>query len=133
MTVLLAYIPTPEGDAALEAAVAEATSRSTSVVVVAVTRPSDAVASPSPYSEEQALDAVQARFVAAGLTAEVSQLPAGTDAADAIVAAAIEASAELVVIGLRRRSAIGKLIIGSTAQRVLLGVDCPVLAVKAAR
>ena len=38
---------------------------------------------------------------------------------------------ELLVMGLRRRSAVGKLILGSVAHDILMTVSCPVLAVKA--
>ena len=130
MTVLLAYIRTPEGDAALAIAIAEARRRETGAVVVNVTRPAAAV--DSPVSAEQNLDAVAARFAEAGVPVEVRQLPAGTDPADGVVAVATETGPEVVVIGLRRRTAVGKLIVGSTSQQILLGVDAPVLAVMAA-
>jgi nucleotide-binding universal stress UspA family protein len=131
MSVVLAYVPTPEGDAALDAAVEEAERRGSAVVVVNVTRPADQ--DDTPFTEEQVLDAVQARFRAAGVQSDVRQLPSGTDIADAVIEVAEETAAELVVIGLRRRTALGKLIMGSTAQRLLLGLECPVLAVKAPR
>lgn len=38
--------------------------------------------------------------------------------------------ADLVVVGVRRRTAVGKFLLGSTAQRLILGADCPVLVVK---
>jgi nucleotide-binding universal stress UspA family protein len=94
-----------------------------------VTRPAEQVG--SEVSTEQLLDGAAQRFADAGVQAEVRQLPGGTDTADAIVAVADEIGPDLVVIGLRRRTAVGKLIVGSTAQRILLGVACPVLAVKA--
>jgi nucleotide-binding universal stress UspA family protein len=47
-----------------------------------------------------------------------------------ILRIAREANASVIVIGLRQRSAVGKLILGSTAQRILLDADRPVLAVK---
>jgi nucleotide-binding universal stress UspA family protein len=130
VTVLLAYIRTPEGDAALAIAIAEARRRETGGVIVNVTRPAAEV--DSPVSAEQNLDAVAARFAEAGVAVEVRQLPAGTDPADGVVAVATEIGPDVVVIGLRRRTAVGKLIVGSTSQRILLGVDAPVLAVKAA-
>jgi nucleotide-binding universal stress UspA family protein len=129
VTVLLAYIRTPEGDAALAAATEEGLRRSTAVVLVNVTRPADQV--DAPYSSEQLLDAAAEQLRRAGVEVEVRQLPAGVDPADAIIAVAEETGPDLVVIGLRRRTAVGKLIVGSTSQRILLGVGCPVLAVKA--
>jgi nucleotide-binding universal stress UspA family protein len=129
VTVLLAYVSTPEGDAALTVAVQEAQQRSTSAVVVNITRPEAEV--DSPFSAEQALDAVAGRFAALGLNAEIRQLPPTADVAQAILDVAAEVDAELLVIGLRRRSTVGKFVLGSTSQRILLGADCPVVAVKA--
>jgi nucleotide-binding universal stress UspA family protein len=129
VTVLLAYIRTPEGDAALAAAVEEARVRSTGAVVVNVTRPASEV--DSPLSAEQLGDAVAALFAASDVEVELRQLPAGTDPADGILSVVAETKPDLVVIGMRRRSEVGRLILGSTSQRIMVGADCPVLAVKA--
>jgi nucleotide-binding universal stress UspA family protein len=55
----------------------------------------------------------------------------GDDIAHSLVELADSIKADLIVIGLRRRSPVGKLLLGSNAQRVLLEASCPVLAVKA--
>ncbi|MGN6612113.1 MAG: universal stress protein [Angustibacter sp.] len=130
MPVVLAYVPTPEGAAALQAALAEAQRRETDVVVVSVPRPAAAQAN-APFTEEQELDAVVERFTTAGVTARLEALPTGTDPAQGIIDVADAVAADVVVLGLRRRSAVGKLLLGSTAQALLLGLECPVLAVKA--
>jgi nucleotide-binding universal stress UspA family protein len=129
VTVLLAYVRTPEGDAALAHAVAEARLRSTDAVIVNVTRPASVI--DSPLSAEQLIDAAAALFAASDVKVKVRQLPAGTDPAEGILQVVAETKPELVVIGLRRRSTVGRLMLGSTSQRIMLGVDCPVLAVKA--
>jgi nucleotide-binding universal stress UspA family protein len=69
------------------------------------------------------------RLSAAGLTVTVGHSPL-TDASDAVVQLAQQHDARLIVLGLRHRSPVGKLILGSTAQRILLEATCPVLAVK---
>lgn len=129
MTVLLAYIRTPEGDAALTAALDEARWRATRAVVVNVTRPVAEV--DSPMSAEQGLDAVAALFRSAGVEVEIRQLPASQDRAGDILAVASEVKPELVVIGMPRRSPVGELVLGSTSQRIMRGAECPVLVVKA--
>jgi nucleotide-binding universal stress UspA family protein len=129
MTVLLAYIRTPDGDAALAAAVDEARRRATKAVVVNVTRPVAEV--DSPMSAEQALDAVAALFEGAGVDVQVRQLPASPDRAGAILAVTSEIQPDLVVIGMHKRNPVGELIIGSTSQRIIRGAECPVLVVKA--
>lgn len=129
MTVLLAYIHTPDGDAALAAAVAEAQWRATKAVVVNVTRPAAEV--DAPISAERGLDAVAALFDGAGVEVEVRQLPGSQDRAGDILAVVSEIQPELVVIGMRKRNRLGELIIGSNSQRIMRGTECPVLVVKA--
>jgi nucleotide-binding universal stress UspA family protein len=53
------------------------------------------------------------------------------DPAEDLIGTAEDTDAAFIVIGLRRRSPVGKLLLGSNAQRVLLDASCPVLAVKA--
>jgi nucleotide-binding universal stress UspA family protein len=80
---------------------------------------------------ESQLEEVRSELRAAGVEHEVRQLVRGLDPADDLVNVANEVQADIIVIGLRRRSPVGKLILGSNAQRVLLDAPCPVLAVKA--
>jgi nucleotide-binding universal stress UspA family protein len=80
---------------------------------------------------EAQLEEVRSTLRDAGVEHEVRQLVRGLDPADDLVNVANEVNADIIVIGLRRRSPVGKLILGSNAQRVLLDAPCPVLAVKA--
>lgn len=55
----------------------------------------------------------------------------GEDGPDALIEASEAAGVKMLVIGIRKRSQVGKLLLGSDAQRILLDATCPVLAVKA--
>lgn len=127
MAIVVGFLATVEGRAALDAAVRESRLRGDQVVVVVSTRPDD----PEPRRDdvEVALKAVDDELTAAGVDHEIRLLDGG-DVADDLIGTAEETDAQLVVIGLRRRSPVGKLILGGNAQRVLFDAPCPVLTVK---
>ena len=54
----------------------------------------------------------------------------GLEAGEDLVQLADEHKADEIVIGVRRRSKVGKLVFGSTAQYVVLNASCPVVTVK---
>jgi nucleotide-binding universal stress UspA family protein len=59
------------------------------------------------------------------------QLVTGTqDVADTVLRVASEVNAEILVIGARRRSPVGKFLLGSVAQTLILDADIPVVVVK---
>ena len=130
MTIIVGYRPTPEGRAALERAVDEARRSGARLLVInSAERPAG---SPEPISAERGVDALSQRLAADGIVHEIRQLDLDDDPAEAILSGVSDRVADLIVIGLRRRTPVGKLITGSVAQRVLLDAECPVLAVKAA-
>jgi nucleotide-binding universal stress UspA family protein len=117
--IVVGYSARAEGRAALQRALSEANLRGSELVVVH-TVPDSEVAD---LTEE---------LQASGVPHEIRAASDAHDPADEVLRAAESADAEFIVIGLRRRSPVGKLLLGSNAQRVLLDAACPVLAVKAA-
>ncbi|MGH3384796.1 MAG: universal stress protein [Nocardioidaceae bacterium] len=130
--IVVGYVPKPEGRAALRRAVEEAQLRSSRLVVVSSHRGGRDFDSGDAVESEGQLEDVRKELSDSGVEHEVRQLVRGLDPADDLVALSEEIDAELIVIGLRRRTPVGKLILGSNAQRILLEAQCPVLAVKAA-
>lgn len=126
--VVVGYLPTPEGLAAYEAALAWALRDEAKIVVVNTGHHGDY--SHGSFASPHDLDAITAELSATGLPHDVQQPVDGRSAADALLRACAEERADLLVIGIRRRSPVGKALTGSTAQHVLLDASCPVLAVK---
>ncbi|MDQ3479892.1 MAG: universal stress protein [Actinomycetota bacterium] len=129
--IVVGYVPKPEGLAALRASAEEAQRRGASLVVVNSHRGGREFDREDAVESESQLEEVRSQLKAAGVENEIRQLVRGLDPAEDLINVASEVSADLIVIGLRRRSPVGKLILGSNAQRILLDAPCPVLAVKA--
>jgi nucleotide-binding universal stress UspA family protein len=127
--VVVGFVPGPEGRAALETGIAEARLRGARLVVVNTTR-GDALVDDR-FLAGEGLSELQAELDALDLETELRQPQTWDDVAEDLDAVADEIGADLIVIGLRRRSAVGKLILGSAASRILLTAHHAVLAVKA--
>ena len=116
--IVVGYSAKPEGRAALQRALSEARLRGAALVVVDT-------------STEVETDALAAELAASGVSYEIRTPADVHESAEELIRTAEATDADFIVIGLRRRSPVGKLLLGSNAQRVLLDAACPVLAVKA--
>ncbi|MDN5790647.1 MAG: universal stress protein [Micrococcales bacterium] len=131
MAIVVGYVATKEGRAALKRAAEECVLRQAKLVVVSSHRGGRDFDADEAMRFEAELRRVEEVLDERGIEHEVRQLVRGNDPADDLIAVAAEVSADFIVIGLRRRSPVGKLFLGSNAQRILLDASCPVLAVKA--
>lgn len=79
---------------------------------------------------EKGLRLAHQKAMERGVKCEKRLLMRGNQPGEDLVAFSKENRAHLIVIGVKKRSKVGKLMFGSTAQYVILEADCPVLAVK---
>jgi Universal stress protein family len=116
--IVVGYSPRPEGRAALKRALIEAKLRAAALVVVNTSPDADAAG-------------LTEQLATSGVSYEIRTAADTQDSAEELIRIAEATGADFIVIGLRRRSPVGKLLLGTNAQRVLLDAACPVLAVKA--
>ena len=129
MKIVIGYTPSPEGEAALTCAILEASAHGADLLVINASH-GDRYVDPHFASDDQ-LDTVRRQLDDSGLNYELKQLVRGLDASEELVNATKPDDVEMVVIGLRHRTAVGKFLLGSTSQQIILNADCPVLGVKA--
>ncbi len=126
MTILVAYVPRPEGQAALDKGLEVARERGERLLVVN--------ASPGGQKEDDSLadvqdyERVERLLDESGLKTELKQFVRGRTAVEEIEGLVESQQVSMLIIGLRKRSPVGKLILGSVAQDLLLSVNCPVLS-----
>lgn len=131
--VVVGFVPTREGHAALDRAVDEARLRGVSLVVVTSRLGGHEYDSAAAEADRVALEEVESRLSRDGLPHEVRLHVRGREPAEDLLETTTEVQAALLVIGMRHRTPVGKLLLGSNAQRILLEAEVPVLAVKASQ
>lgn len=131
MTILVGYTPSTKGQAALTAAVdlAKKTGDKLYVVNAGV---GEAVDEREVATEDQ-LNKAREYMKSEGVEGKVKQYLRGNDAAEELLALAeARSDVTMLVIGLRRRSPVGKLFMGSISQKIILNAKVPVLSVREA-
>ncbi|WP_430750956.1 universal stress protein [Kocuria rhizophila] len=131
MNIVVGYLPTPAGRAALRAAIDEAKLRAADLVVVQGHHTKRWGRHTGPEETETAVREDRAALDASGVAYELIPMADDADPADVILDVTDRTHTTLLVIGTRRRTPVGKLIMAPTTQRLLLEAGCPVLCVKA--
>jgi nucleotide-binding universal stress UspA family protein len=130
MTVAVAHQVSPTSRIALAEAAREASMRQTDLAVLHVVESLDldiAAANRSGISDE-----VERVLAEGGLDVawEMHLATGEENVADAILSLVDDIGAEILVIGARRRSPVGKFLLGSVTQTLILQADIPVFVVK---
>ncbi len=129
MSVVVGYLDREDGHAALRSGIEEAKRRDVPLLIVHVVKVGPGGETGDTVLEtRQELERLKADVMAQGQACEAREVLSTGRASEALLEVA--EGADLIVIGLRNRSAVGKLIMGSVAQDILVGAPCPVLAVK---
>lgn len=126
--ILLAYVPSATSEAAFAFAVEEAKLRGAGLVVLA------SETGPDPRKAQGVTDhrPLAERLEETGLEFELRIVPRRDDPADDILDAIEDSGVDMAVLGIRKRTPIGKILIGSTSQRVVMESPVPVVLVKPA-
>jgi nucleotide-binding universal stress UspA family protein len=132
VTIAVAHNDSAEGKAALLHAAGEAVFQQTSLAVLHVLDSHDPAATQNEVAKLEV--EIRQALAAAGhedLDWALHTAPDLSSRAEALVDLTEQAGADLLVVGSRRRSPIGKFLLGSTVQRLVLDAPVPVLVVKA--
>jgi nucleotide-binding universal stress UspA family protein len=130
-TIVVGFVDTETGRLAVDAAILEAGRRGGRLSVVHSMRGGDHESPEEISAARDALDRLGERLVADGVEHDIHQFVRDNSPAEDITQHAAEVGAALIVVGYRRRSPTGKLLLGSDSRDVLLASPCPVLAVPA--
>ena len=130
MKLLVSYSGTKESEAALKIARKHAKIFDAKLVVVSSSEGGTGEKPEEINKIKQDLESLQKDISEDGIECEVEQLARGLTPGEDIVLFAKENDIEQIYVGIRKKSRTSKLILGSTAQYIILKANCPVTSVK---
>jgi nucleotide-binding universal stress UspA family protein len=131
VSVIVGYLSSKRGRAALDLAVSEARLRNTDLVVVHSIHGGARSDDDEVVTTDRELRELDARLAAEGIEFSIHNYVRGNSPAKDLMLAVEEHGGELVVIGLRKRSQAGKFLLGSNAHDILMESPVPVITVRA--
>jgi len=130
MKIIVAYDDSSAAKLALETAKIHASAFQAQILIVTSMDGSAGESKDHVKKAEKTLEKIKTDFESLKISCETHVLIRGLTAAEDIVLFSREKDADELIIGIKKRSKVGKLMFGSTAQFVILNASCPVLAVK---
>ncbi len=130
MSVVVGYMSSERGQAALELGITEAKLRNTDLVVVHSLRGAGVDDDEDVVASDRDLEIIEEELAKEGITFSIHNFVRGNEPAEDIVQAAKDMGGELIVIGLRQRTSAGKFLLGSNAHDILMSAPCPVLTIR---
>lgn len=130
MKILVGYDGTNAAKEALNQANSLAEVFGASVEVVTSLQKGSEAEQKSIEQAERGLEYAKSFFDKEGIDCNTHLLIRGLSAGEDLVEFANENQIDQIVVGVKRRSKVGKLLMGSTAQYVILHASCPVVTVK---
>ncbi|MFV1969547.1 MAG: universal stress protein [Acidimicrobiia bacterium] len=131
MKIVVGFIDSPQGNAAIDRAIEEARLRDGSLVVVNSKHGGHNEKAEDYLAMAKALDELTERLTEADVDHDVHEYVRGDSPAEDLIQAVADHDAEMIVIGIRERSVTGKMLLGSNALEILHDSPVPVLCVKA--
>ena len=130
MKILVGYDGTNSAKEALNLAKSHAKAFGASVAVVTSMQKGTESGRKEIEKAERGLEYAKSSLEGADISCDTHLLIRGLSAGEDLVEFANENQIEEIIVGVKRRSKVGKLLMGSTAQYVILQADCPVVTVK---
>jgi len=130
MNILVAYDGTKEAKEALRLAIRHAKAFNARIILAYSMVGGPEIPRKEFEHAEKELQTQEIFLKEEGVAYETLLSVRGLETGEDIVKLAEEKQAEEIVIGIQRKSKVGKLLFGSTAQYIILNASCPVVTVR---